>query len=117
MWIVRWVSGALLIIIILGFALMNMDQEQNTYVKFIQWKSSELPLFIPLYIAFAAGLLTWLFVSTINTIKLKRKIYLMQRENRKIREELNRLRNVHIEEEIEPLESEKEQDETEIEDI
>jgi len=115
MWIIRWISGALLIIIILGFALYN--QQETARVNIFQWESSELPLYFLLYIAFAAGLLTWLFVSTINTIKLKRKIYLMQRENRKIREELNRLRNIHIEEEIEPLESEKEQDETEIEDI
>lgn len=97
MWILRWILGALLIIIILGFALQNQDQTVS--VKIIKWQSPVLPLYFFLYISFGAGILTWVLVSAINILKLKGDILKLQKENRKTRDELNRLRNVNIEEE------------------
>lgn len=107
MWILRWILGALLIIAILGFALQN--QEQTVSVRLIKWQSPVMPLYFFLYLAYGAGLLTWVLVSTLNTLKLKGEVYRLQREKRKITEELNRLRNVNIEEEINPTELEEEQ--------
>ena len=108
MWILRWILGALLIIVILGFALQN--QSQTVSVEINKWNSPVLPLYFFLYIAFGAGILTWVLVSTFNILKLKGEIHRLLRDNRKIREELNRLRNVNIEEEVEKTELEEDQD-------
>jgi len=111
MWILRWILGALLIIVILGFALQN--QEQTVSVQILKWKSPVMPLYFFLYIAFGTGLLTWLLVSTLNTFRLKSKIHNLQRENRKVREELNRLRNLSIDEDIENPELEADENQIE----
>ena len=97
MWILRWILGALLIIIILGFALQNQDQTVS--VKILKWQSPVLPLYFFLYLSFGAGILTWVLVSALNILKHKGEILRLQKENRKTRDELNRLRNVSIEEE------------------
>ena len=102
MWIFRWILGALLIIIILGFALQNQDQTVS--VKIIKWHSPVLPLYLFLYFSYGAGILTWVIVSVLNVLKLKGEIYKLQKENRKTKDELNRLRNVNIEDEGEPTE-------------
>lgn len=106
MWIVRWILGAILIIAILGFALQN--QEQTVTVKLIRWQSPVLPLYFFLYLSFAAGILTWVLVSTLNILKLKNDIHKLQREKRKTMEELNRMRNANIEEELESKPAEEE---------
>lgn len=112
MWILRWILGALLIIIILGFALQNQDQ--TVAVKIIKWQSPVLPLYFFLYLSFGAGLITWVIVSALNILKYKGDIMKLQRENRKIREELNRLRNISIEDEVEATEIEEDSNPNEI---
>ena len=104
MWIVRWILSALVILIILGFALQN--QEQMVSVRILQWQSTNLPLYLLLYIAFGAGVLIWALISALNILKLKGDIHRLQRTNRKVHEELNRLRNVSIEDEVESAEPE-----------
>lgn len=106
MWILRWIFVAILIIIVLGFALQN--QEQKVSVSILKWQSDVLPLYFFLYFSYVAGLLTWVLVSTLSILKKKGEILKLQRENRRIREELNRLRNVSIDEDIESTELEQE---------
>ena len=97
MWILRWILGALLIIVILGFALQNQDQTVS--VKILKWQSPILPLYFFLYLSFGAGILTWVIVSALNILKHKGEILKLQKEIRKTRDELDRLRNVSIDEE------------------
>ena len=104
MLIFRWILGAILIILILGFALYN--QEQTVSIQFLKWKSPVLPLYFFLYLSYAAGLLTWVVVSAFSYLKQKGDIYKLQRENRRILDELNRLRNAGIEDEMEATELE-----------
>ncbi len=113
MWIFRWVLIALLILIILGFALQN--QKQTVSVRILNWESPVLPLYFFLYMAFGAGIFFWVLVTTLNTIKLKGEIMKLNRENRKIKDELNRLRNANIEEDEEPPETTKNDEETKVE--
>lgn len=101
--IIRWILSALVILIILGFALQN--QEQTVSVRILKWASPNLPLYLVLYIAFGTGVLLWVVVSTLNFLKLKGEIHRLQRDNHKVKEELNRLRNASIEE-VEPTELE-----------
>jgi uncharacterized integral membrane protein len=112
MWILRWIFGGLLILIILGFALQN--QGETATVRLIKWQSPVLPLYFFLYLSFAAGLITWVIVSALNILKYKGDVLKLQRENRKIRDELNRLRNVSIEDEVEATEIDEDSNPNEI---
>lgn len=97
MWIIRWIVIAIVILFCLFFAFEN--QGQTVSVEFIKWKTPVLPLYIFLYISFGLGMLFWLCISALNILKLKGEIHRLHRENRKIVGELNRMRNVSIEEE------------------
>ena len=102
MWLIRWILTALVIIVILGFALQN--QQQMASVQFLYWKSKVLPLYLVMYIAFCAGFLLSVLVSAFHMLRQKRDIRRLYKTNKRIKEELDRLRNIHIEEEIEPSE-------------
>ncbi len=101
--IVRWVLIALLILVVLGFALQN--QSETVSVRILKWQSPVLPLYMILYIAFAAGLLFWVLMSAMTFIKLKSDVVKAQRENKKMAQELNRMRNVSIHEDSEATET------------
>lgn len=97
MWIVRWIIGTILVLLIIGFAIQNTDVD--VVVKFYKWQSLPLPLWVVMYLSFAGGVLTWLVVSIIRIMLLKGETRKVKKENKRLREELNRLRNVSIEEE------------------
>ncbi|HDQ46366.1 MAG TPA: LapA family protein [bacterium] len=94
MWIFRWLLIAVVMLLILGFALQN--QEQTVSVNILNYSTPNLPLYLILYIAFGAGLLLWVAVSMVHVLKLKGEIHRIQKENKKIREELNRMRNMGV---------------------
>jgi cell division protein FtsL len=54
-----------------------------------------------MYLSYAAGILTWLIISVVQVIGLKNSNRKLVKENKKVQDELNRLRNVTIEEETE----------------
>jgi uncharacterized integral membrane protein len=103
MWLFRWILTIFFILIVLLFAIQNQDQEVS--VRFLNHETSGLPLYLILYIAFAAGILFWFLFSTLYVLKIKGQMRKFQKENQKIKQELNRLRNANIEEELEPTES------------
>ncbi|MFO7891534.1 MAG: LapA family protein [bacterium] len=111
MWIFKWIFGALLIIIILGFAIQN--QEQTVSVHIIKWQSPIVPLYLIVYLSFIAGLVTWLIVSSFKIFSMKGNNLSLQKELKKVKEELNRLRNANIEEEIETSDIQETEDTTE----
>ena len=110
MWIIRWILVALFIVVILGFALQN--QEATVSVEILKWKSPVLPLYLFLYISFIAGLIFWWLISILHIVKLKGNNLHFQRENHKIRNELDRLRNANIEEDELPIKYEDKKEET-----
>ena len=102
MWILKWIILAIFVIVIIGFAMQNTMQ--NVSVNFIQWQSIDLPLWVIMYGAFAAGICFWLFVSIFHVLKLKSENRKCKKEIKKLENELNRLRNVSVEESILPIE-------------
>ena len=98
MWIFKWIFAALLILFIIGFAMQNTDQ--RVALSFYSWRSTELPLWIMMYTSFAAGLLAWLFLSIFLTAASRTERQRLEKENQKMRKELNRLRNLSVEESI-----------------
>ncbi len=96
MWIVKWILFILFFLILVGFALQNQDQEAS--VQLLKWRTINLPLWVFLYAAFAIGVLFSIIISILNIIKLKTENMRLQKQHRKVKEELNRLRNVSIDE-------------------
>jgi len=96
MWIARWIFGLIIIVAILGFALQNQDQTVSVLI--VKWQSPPLPLYIYLYFAFGAGLLCWALVSIFKVLHLKSVNIRLQRENKKLHNQLDRLRNADIDE-------------------
>ena len=80
------------------FALFNM--EQTVSIQFFKWTYPVLPLVGYLYIFFFIGLLAGLGVSGFEFFKLKKETHLLTRENKKIKAELDKMRNASIEEDV-----------------
>ncbi len=98
MWIVRWTIIVIVIIAVIGFSLQN--QEQKVQIRIGAFTTSEMPLYFALYLAFSLGLIVFLLISIYNLLQLRMEITRHRRDNRKLREELDRLRNISIEEEV-----------------
>ncbi len=98
MWIIKWILGALLIIIVLGFALQN--QYQMVQVHILNWVSPELPLYLIVYVAFAFGLFTWLIASIFKIMQLRMETKQWKKKVKELQEELDRLRNLSVEEAV-----------------
>jgi uncharacterized integral membrane protein len=103
MWLIRWLITIFFILLVLLFAIQN--QEQEVAVRILNWQSSTIPLYLLVYIAFAAGVVFGFLFSAAYLLKSKGRERKIQKENRRIKEELNRLRNANIEEELEPADS------------
>ena len=102
MWIVKWIFFVLLMLIVLAFAYYN--HEQSISVQVFNWVSPILPVYLVLYVALAIGILVGILTSSFSMFKFKYRAHQLNKENKKMKEELNRLRNANIEEELEPSE-------------
>ncbi len=101
MWIVKWFIGAILVVIIILFAMQNSSVMVS--VRFWQWETArEMPLWIVMYVSFAAGMFFWLFISIFQMLGLKNENRQVRKELKKLRSELDRLRNVAVDDMIMP---------------
>lgn len=94
MWIVRWIFWVLVLLVLIFFAMENATQ--MVYVKFVKWRSVDLPLWVVMYGAFAVGILVWLVASIVKIIQLKSEVSKINKENLSLRKELDQLRNIPI---------------------
>ncbi len=96
MWFVRWVSAIVVVLVLVVLATQNSTLQ--VVVRFYKWQSVEMPLWVVMYLCYAAGLLTWLAISLIRVIGLRRDLRRLTKENEKLKSELGRLRNISVEE-------------------
>ncbi|NQT23720.1 LapA family protein [candidate division KSB1 bacterium] len=101
--IFKWLFIAIIMLAILGFALQNQDQTVS--VRIIKWVSADLPLYFFLYIAFGVGLILGIIIPAINLLQMNNEVRQTRKDSKRIREELNRLRNADIEEEKNQVEA------------
>lgn len=100
MWVFRWIITAIMIILIIGFAMQNTHQQ--VVVQFVNYETIPLPLWIVMYLSFAVGLLLWLLVSIMQILGYKNQLRKQKKENKSLKLELDRLRNVSIEDSVVP---------------
>ncbi len=103
MWILRWLLGAACIILGIGFAMQN--SQQLVTVTLLQWKSHETPLWVVLYLAFSVGVFFWLVITMFQSLSVKTENQRLVKETKRLKEELDRLRNISIEEAMTFLET------------
>jgi|YNPNPStandDraft_1061719.scaffolds.fasta_scaffold51618_2 uncharacterized integral membrane protein len=98
MWFVRWI-GAILVVLVL-VVLATQNSALQVVVRFYKWQSVEMPLWVVMYLSYAAGLLSWLVISLIRVLGLRRALRRLTKENERLKSELGRLRNISVEEGI-----------------
>lgn len=96
MWILKWFGVALLLIVLLGFSIMNIGQQVDINLFF--WQFQEVPLILVIFEAFIAGMLVWFLIAFINELKLRADIRNAKRELEDLHEELQALRNMPLQE-------------------
>jgi hypothetical protein len=69
-------------------------------VRIINWISPELPLYFIVYLSFAFGLFTWLLTSIFKIMQLKNDSRHLKKQNQLLQDELNKLRNLSVEEAV-----------------
>lgn len=104
MWILRWLVTVPIILIILGFALQNTAQEVSVVFIKGRWESGPLPIWVVVYVSFALGVIFWLFVSIFQVISLKMEMRKLRAENGRIQRELDNLRNLSIDTDLDEAE-------------
>ena len=102
MWVVKWMLSAVIILFVLAFAVQNNDPLQQVSLIFLKgkWETEPLPIWLVTYASFAIGVLFWLIVSIFQVFQLKSQIRQIRKENKNIRQELDGLRNLSIDEDL-----------------
>ncbi|MBN1542970.1 LapA family protein [candidate division KSB1 bacterium] len=100
MWVLKWILMAVVVIGVIGFAMQNTTQLVT--VKFIQYETVALPLWVVMYASFTAGLLFWLIVSIAQIASLKNNLRKQRKEIKNLKHELDTLRNVSIDDSVIP---------------
>lgn len=93
----------LIVVLVLVVAIFTQNNETLGTVKIFKWQTSDdWPISYSLILAGLAGYLLSLIVAVINQLRLRAQIGHLKRENRQVREELDRLRNLAVEEDMAP---------------
>ena len=102
MCVIKWMLSALIILFVLGFAVQNNDPAQQVSLIFLKgkWETEPLPIWLITYASFAVGVLFWLIVSIFQVFQLKSQIRQIRKENKNIRQELDGLRNLSIDDDL-----------------
>ncbi len=105
MWIVRWISWVLVLFTIIIFVTQNVDFLKTTFdLEFLFWETkSPIPSWVVMFLSFAAGVLLWLIGSIFKVLELKSEVRKINRENIILKNELNELRNIPIDENSESI--------------
>jgi len=86
-------------VVVLGFALLNQGKTVDIVFFFPEEAHTyNVHAIFALFGAFVAGMLVWFFISLGHDIKVRRDASRLRKENKKLVEELNALRNIHLDE-------------------
>lgn len=99
MWFVRMFLLLVVFVVVLGFALLNQGKTVDIVFFFPQEAYTyTVPSIFALFGAFVVGMLVWFFISLGHDIKVRREASRLRKENKKLLEELNALRNLPLDE-------------------
>ena len=93
MWIVRWTLIATIIIVILGLALQNNELVE---ISIFKWQSGKIPIYLVIYIAFAAGMIVFLLLSVYYQIQAQMDLRRCRREMRRLQNQLEQMKGQQV---------------------
>jgi len=96
MWAVKWFLGAVVILVVLGFALQNSSQQVTVVFLGDVWQYHNVQLWLVIYASFGLGVLFWLIVSIFQVMELKGQIRGLHKAHEEMQNELDSLRNLPI---------------------
>ena len=105
MWIIRWVLITIVILILVEF--LGLNQDEFVDVDFLFWESLPIALAYDLFFAFAAGMVVHLLIAIFSQFQLRAEIGRQKRQVRKLQDELQKLRNLSLDEDLFEPEEEK----------
>jgi len=86
-------------VVVLGFALLNQGKTVEIAFFFpVEAHTYSVHLIFALFGAFVVGMLVWFFISLGHDIKVRRDASRLRKENKKLLEELDALRNLPLDE-------------------
>ncbi len=89
MWILRWIVLLLIIIVVLTFSLQN--QSEAVIIKFMNWESNEVPLYITLFVAFGFGMVSFLLIAVFQQLQTLSDLSRTKRKFKKLEAERDEL--------------------------
>jgi uncharacterized integral membrane protein len=96
MWAIKWILAVIIVLMVLGFALQNNQQQASVVFVSGIWEFENVQLWMVIYISFAFGVLFWLVMSIFQVMQLKREIRRLTRRQQDMHHELDSLRNLSI---------------------
>jgi len=93
-WIVRWILIASVIILILGLALQNDDLVE---LSFFTWNSGQIPVYMVIYISFAAGMIVFLLLSIFHSVQQSLVVRKQKRTIRNLEVEIEKMKTATVE--------------------
>lgn len=99
MWAVKWFLAAVIILVVLGFALQNSSEQVRVVFIPNVWQYENVQLWMVIYASFGFGVFFWLIVSVFQVLQLKSDIRKLKKANQEMQHELDNLRNLPIGEE------------------
>ncbi len=99
MWFIRMFFLLAVFVLILGFALLN--NEKSVDIAFFFPKEAhtyQVHLVFALFGAFVVGMLVWFFISVGHDLRVRRESSKLRKENKRLLEELDALRNLPLDE-------------------
>ena len=96
MWMLKWFGIALLLIVLLGFSMLNLSQ--NVDLNLFFWQFEQIPLILVIFEAFVAGMLLWFLLAFVNELRLRGELRALRNRRDELERELLILRNQPLEE-------------------
>lgn len=96
MWMLKWLGVAILLILLLGFAIQNLEQQVDIVLIF--WHFQDVPLIVVILEAFIIGMLVWFIIAFVNEMRLRSQLRGISRDRDELSRELQTLRNLPLEE-------------------
>jgi uncharacterized integral membrane protein len=90
MWIFKILMPAILLILIIGFALLNPSQRVNVDLYFAQYMGIQMAVVV--LFSILAGMLLMFSLSIFHDLKIRARARKLRQENRRLSEELAALR-------------------------
>ncbi len=95
------ISNLLLVLLLSVLAVFfSLGNRQQVELHFLSFNSSPMPLYIPVFVAFAVGFVGGVIALSFSRHKHKREIARLRRENACLQQELDNLRTMPLQDDL-----------------